>query len=112
MKSELDKLLEKYPNCYDLFENAYLMSSEPLDNNRLYEFFDENKLRGNVCCNTSGVWSFDIHVPKPLPKNSKEGDFLGWDRISFFTHTSYSREEAEIKLFEMMFEMLEEKIGM
>lgn len=99
----LNSIKEKYPNSIKLLDadNCY--------NNSLFEFFDKHKLRGSVHTNTAGTWSFDIWIPKPLPKNSSEGSFTGWNRLSYFSIGANTREEAEYKLYEEMFKMLEER---
>lgn len=111
MKLKILKIAEeKYPTTLNILLDHYVMSSKPIGRKMLYRFFDEKKLRGSVYTNTAGTWSFDIYVPKPIPKNLSENSFLGWDRISYFSISSYSREEAEDKMFEEMFKMLEEKM--
>jgi hypothetical protein len=105
---------EKYPEVSKEM-CKYKMETESLglefwNKDDFYEFFDKRYLRGNVHSQGSGTWTFEIYVPKPLPKEDREsGNFIGWDRVSFFTNNSYSRHDAQMALIEEMFKMLEEK---
>ena len=109
------KIQNDYPNTYKRFlkflsDKGIIWSPMfPIDVMAAHEFFDKQKIRGDVHNSTSGTWSFNLWVPIPMKKeDAATGGFLGWNRISYFTTSAYTREDAYMNMFREMFKMLEE----